>query len=463
MSDLSNIEEKVIIKGLVTDQTYFDKMMPYLYDKLFSEDKSRKMFECISKYFQKYNKKPNAQVIDLFVGTVKNISEDLFKGLSNLLDYIKEEGEHPDTTWLEDETIAWIRKRKYYNAIVEAANHFEKEELDTELPSKISDALGFSIDETIGLELADLDNKWEAYTSITKKYPFSLNAFNLMTNGGVERGTINLFMSSTTGGGKTLCKCFIAGQYLLQGLNVLYITLEMSPDNITKRIDASLLDIPMDDIVKLGEQGYKNRMGMIMKPTSGRLIVKQFPPTTCSVNHIRKLMKDLKMKKNFVPDVIFVDYLQLMASSRYNSDKKYMVLQSASEELRGLAIEENLICWTSTQSNRTGLEKPEEMGLDSISESYGITFGADLIFALVNNDQFREDNKLYVKVLKNRYAPIDLTSKCFIGVNYSKMTIYDLDSSDEDAKTIFSSADLSKSYSSQLDKARAGMNFGDLK
>lgn len=461
--DLSNIEEKVILKSLVKNPTYFDKIIPYLSEDLFSENNSRKMYECIFKYYGKYKRMLNAEVLDLFVGTIKGVSEEQYRELNELLDYIKEPYENIDVDWLTDKTIEWIRKRKYYQAIIEAAGKFDKGDLDQDLSNKINDALAFSIDENIGLEMKDIDNKWDLYTSVNKKYPFSLNSFNLMTQNGVERGTLNLFLSSTTGGGKTLTKCFLAGQYMLQGLNVLYITLEMGADNITKRIDASLLKVPMDDIVNLGEQGYKNRMNNILKPTSGRLIVKQYPPTTCNTNHLRRLIKDLKLKMKFAPDVLVVDYLQLMASCRYTNEKRYLAIQSITEELRGLCIEENMIGWSSMQSNRTGLENPEELDLSSISESYGASFGTDLIVAIITNEQFKEQGKLYFKVLKNRYNRLDINNKFFLGVDYPTMSISDLGNEEDQAKQIFSSADLSSSYSAQLDKAKKGLNFGGLK
>lgn len=419
------IEEKIILRNLVVNEDYYEKIIPYISEDLFTEKSSQKIFECIKGYQERYSKKCTLQVLEVFQNSLKSVNQELYNEISDRIEYIRSDTSRQDLQWLIDETVEFIRRKRYYQAVMDSAMAFDKGELDKNLPEKIQEALGFDIDSSIGLEFSDNEQKWSLYTDEDDKIPFLLNSFNRMTNGGVTRKTLNCLMSSSSGGGKTMTKCCFAAGYIQSGLNVLYITLEMAEKEIIRRIDANLLGVPMDDIVNLGREEYLNRINRIQQKTMGRMIVKQYPSAVCTVNHIRVLLKDLKLKENFVPDILIVDYMGLMVSNRYKNSKRYEDLQAITEELRGLAIENNIVVWSSVQSNRSGMDAPEELAMDSISESYGMIFGLDCLIGIVTTDEFRAQNKILFKALKNRYQPVDKDGKFFMAVDYPTMTLTD--------------------------------------
>lgn len=448
------IEEKIILRNLITTSDYYIKVIPYIEEKYFTEVYTKQLFQVIKKYSEVYNKQPTIQVLELFLGKVKGVNSADFDKINDCVEFIKSNTDVQNCDWLVDETVKWIRARQYFDAIMDAATEYEKGDLDGELPSKIDNALGFDIDNNIGLDFDDVDEKWSRYTDVAVKIPCNLDIFNEIMNGGVRRKTLNLFMSSKTGGGKTLSKCHMAASYLMQGYNVLYITLEIAESEISQRIDANILDIEMDKIATLGEAVYKSKIDTIKQKTRGKLKVKEYPATTCSAATIRKLLDDYKRKCNFVPDILFVDYLGIMVSHRFKNQKRYEMIQAVAEELHGLAKEQDIAIWSSTQSNRGGASDPEELDMDDVSESYGMLFAVDFLIAIISTPEFAAQNKYLFKQLKNRYAPIEKYEKFFLGVEKAKMKLFDMSTPGKYA----SDADFNKTYANPLPQNKQGLD-----
>lgn len=423
----TKLQETTVLKGLIKYNTYFLKCMPRLKKELFQEITTKLLFEEISCYYEKYNKQPTITVLDLFVEKLTNITEAQYNQIQNICDYIKKD-EDINEDWLSDATLSWIRERGFYEALIKGAEKLDKGELDTTLPEKLEQALSVSFDNTIGMEFSDADSRWDKYVSEEEHLPFDLEIFNKITNGGVCPGTLNIFVSSESGGFKSGTMCHIASGMLRNNKNVLYVSFEMSEDKIMERIDANLLDIPIDDLKKLGHENFVNRINSIATKTQGRLIVKQYPTSQCHIGHIRYLLKELKMKKRFKPDVIFLDYINIMASSRMKGNEignSYGYIKAISEEVRGLAVEQNVPIFSATQANRSGIEN-EDLSAANISESIGLVYTNDLLIGIITTPEFDAQNKICFKQLKNRYADKNINSKFFLGVDKSRMKLYEL-------------------------------------
>lgn len=424
---MTQIEESLIIKALISNDEYFTQVMPYIQDCLFSEKTTKLMFNCIRIYYEKYNSAPTYSVLDLFSEKVTGITDEQHETIKELCKYVKEP-ESLNIDWIKDKTLEWIRERHFYNALIDGATKYDKGELDTTLSEKLNNALSITFDSTIGMEFADAESRWESYISEEEHIPFDIEMFNTITKGGVCRGTLNVFMSSDTGGFKSGTMCHIAAGALRAGYNVLYISLEMSEDKIMERIDANMLDVEIDNLTTLGKDSFCDRISKLVKKVQGRLIVKQFPTSQCHVGHIRRLLKDLKLKRNFTPSILFLDYINIMASCRLRSSdagNSYGYIKAISEEVRGLAVEYNIPIFSATQSNRGGSEN-EELALTDISESYGLTYGCDLIIGIITTEEFDQQNKICFKQLKNRYKDLKINNKFFLGVCKPKMKLYDI-------------------------------------
>ena len=427
----STIQESLIIKGLVWDNEYFLKCMPRISENLFQETSTKRLFKCIQAYYEKYNKQPTTSVIDLFVEKAKNLSEDQYAQLVEICDYIRKQ-EELNIEWMSDATIQWIRERTYYDALIQGAEKFDKGELDTTLSEKLDAALGITFDNTIGMELSDAESRWETYVSEEEHIPFDLEIFNKITNGGVCRKTLTVFMSSDSGGFKSGTMCHIASGMIRDGRNVLYVSFEMSEESVLERIDANLLDTPIDDLKKMGKDTFTSRIGEIVAKTQGRMIVKQFPTSSCHVGHIRYLLKELKLKKRFVPDIMFLDYLNIMASQRLKSSEagsSYSYVKAISEEVRGLAIEFNIPIISATQSNRKGIAN-EDLSTSDISESIGVLFSLDMLIGIITTPELSAQSKILFKQLKNRYSDIQKNNKFILGVSKEKMKLYEMNGID---------------------------------
>lgn len=425
------IEESLILKALLQNSEegtqYFMRCMPRIEESLFSDKVTRLIYRCIKLYYDKYNKQPTESVIDIFSEKVTNVTEDQHKAIVGICDYIKKP-EQLNYDWINDKTLEWIRERKFYAALISGAEKFDKGELDASLSDKLDEALGITFDNTIGMEFGDAEERWEKYTSEAEHIPFDIEMFNTITKGGVTKGTLNLFMSSDSGGFKSGTMCHIAAGMLRAGYNVLYVSFEMAEDKIMERIDANLLDTKIDDLTNFGKEGFINRIQKIASKTTGRFIVKQYPTSQCHVGHIRYLLKELKLKKNFIPDVIFLDYINIMASSRMRGGEvgnSYGYVKAISEEIRGLAIETDTVIFSATQSNRGGMGN-EDLSLADISESVGTVFTCDLVIGIITTPEFEAQNKILYKQLKNRYSDKNINNKFFLGVDKSRMKLISL-------------------------------------
>lgn len=420
------IEEKIILKNLVINDEYFSKVFPFLNEKVFTESYTKKLFKCISEYNQKYNKRPTIPVLALFVEQVKGISASDYAEMSATIDFFKQNEEY-NFNWLCDKSLEFIQHRTYFDYLVEGADTFEKGNLDRELPEKLNKALSISFDSTIGMEFNDAAKRWDAYTLQEDRIPFLVEKLNEITKGGFTRKTLNCFMSSNTGGFKSGAMCSLSCDYVRQGYNVLYLSFEMAEDKILERIDANMLDIQIDDIIKLGKEQYISRISKIQQSTRGRFIVKQYPTSSCHVGNIRYLLRELQLKENFIPDVIMFDYLGIMASMRYKDNvAEHIWLKGASEEVRGLCVEYNVVGITAMQSNRGGASAGVDLSIGDISSSYGTVYGFDLIWGLVTTPEFDEEHKIMIRQLKNRYSDMNLQPKFFLSLNKPKMKISDL-------------------------------------
>lgn len=418
------IEEKIILKNLITSDLYFFKVFPFLSEKLFSKKYTRKIFQCIKDYNEKYNRKPTLPVMNLFVEEVKGVSEDDLKDISEAVEFFNKEEEY-NFDWLCDKTLDFIHSRTYFEAIADAAEKYEKGKLDTELSTKLDAALSITFDNEIGMSFDDAEKRWEQYTLKEDQVPFLVEQLNEATKGGITRKTLNCLMSSNTGGFKSGTMCSLSCDYLRQGYNVLYLTFEMAENKILERIDANMLDIQIDDLINLGKDGYLSRINKIKNVTNGKFIVKQFPTSMCHVGHIRYLLKELKLKSHFVPDIIIFDYLGIMASTRYKDAPEHLILKSVCEEVRGLCVEYNVIGWTAMQSNRSGASAGADLSISDISASYGTVFGFDLLWGLVTTPEFDADHKILFRQLKNRYSDLNMLPKFFLGINKGKMKVFD--------------------------------------
>lgn len=428
------IEESLILKALLQNSDegiqYFMRCMPRIDESLFSDKVTRLIYRCIKLYYDKYNKQPTQSVIDIFAEKVKNVTPDQHKAILEICSFIKKT-EQLNYDWISDKTLEWIRERKFYAALIKGAEKFDKGELDTSLSEKLDEALAVNFDNTIGMEFGDAESRWEQYTSEEEHIPFDLEILNTITKGGVTRGTLNLFMSSDSGGFKSGTMCHIAAGMLRAGYNVLYVSFEMAEDKIMERIDANLLDTKIDDLTNFGKEGFINRIQAIASKTTGRLIVKQYPTSQCHVGHIRYLLKELKLKRNFKPDVIFLDYINIMASSRMKGGEvgnSYGYIKSIAEEVRGLSIEYHVPVFSATQSNRGGIGN-EELSVSDISESLGLVFSVDLLIGIITTPEFDAQQKICFKQLKNRYNDKNINNRFFLGVNKAKMKLYELNNS----------------------------------
>lgn len=421
------MEERIVIKNLILDEGYFSKVFPFLSEKHFTENHTKKLFECIKKFNETYNKQPTLPVLKLFVEKVKGVSASVYGDMTGVIDFIEKEEQYEEQ-WLLDSTLDFIHNREYYNAMTDAITKYEKNELDTELPERISNALSITFDSSIGMEFSNAEARWDAYTLHEDKVPFLVDKFNFVTKGGVTRKTLNCLMSSNTGGFKSGTLCSFTSDYIRQGYNVLYLTFEMAEDKILERIDANLLDVNIDDIINLGKERYINRINTIKSKSNGRLIVKQYPTSMVHVGHIRNLLNELKLKSRFIPDVIIFDYLGIMSSQRYSSSgaAEHQIIKAATEEVRGLCVEYNCVGWTAMQSNRGGADKGQDLSVSDISASYGAAYGFDAIFALVTSEEFDKEGKIFIKQIKNRYGDVNVSKTFFLGLCKPKMKVYNL-------------------------------------
>ena len=427
--------ETLILSNLVLNEQYTRKTLPFIEKDYFQERSEQIVFEIIDTYFVKYNDAPTKEALVITLDE-KTLAQPEIDSCKEVIKEIFETPLQENLDWMVDETEKFCKDKSIYNAILESIQIIDGKSKDKDthaLPKILSDALAVSFDTAIGHDyLKDAEDRYEFYHQKEVKIPFDLEYMNKITNGGVPTKTLNVIMAGT-GVGKSLFMCHHAANCLVQGKNVLYITCEMAEERIAERIDANLMDISMDDMKQLSKKVYARKLFEATKNIKGDLLIKEYPTATSNVNHFRHLLEELKIKKSFAPDVIFVDYLNICASVRYkqgNSINSYTLVKAIAEELRGLAVEYNIPIFTATQTNRQGFSSTD-VGLEDTSESFGLPATADFMFALIATEELDEHNQVMIKQLKNRYNDLAANRKFILGIDRSKMKLYEVDESEQ--------------------------------
>ena len=428
--------EQTILANLIHNEQYTRKVLPFIKGDYFSDRTERTIFEEIQKFVDKYNDLPNQNALEVELDSRKDLNEDDYK---RVLSVVKDLQKDDDVIfdWLVETTEDFCKDKAVYNAIVDGIAIIDgkdkKRGVDA-LPSILTDALAVGFDNRVGHDyLHDTDARYEFYHKVEEKIPFDLDFFNRITKGGLPQKTLNIALAGT-GVGKSLFMCHMTANCLNQGRNVLYITLEMAEERIAERIDANLMNISIDDLHELPKQMYDDKIKSIQQRTNGQLIIKEYPTASAHSNHFRGLIKELAIKKSFKPDIIFVDYLNICASSRFKANgnvNSYMYIKAIAEELRGLAVETNVPIMSATQTTRSGFSNTD-IGLEDTSESFGLPATADLMFALISNEELDDLNQIAVKQLKNRYNDPTINKRFVIGIDRAKMRLSDVKISEQD-------------------------------
>ena len=446
----ANIQQ-TIIRNLLSNEEYLRKVIPFLKKEYF-EAEYKNVFNEIVSFVSKYNKLPTKETL-----TLDMTNNGSFDPAAELVDLVFTP-EKVNDDWLIDNTEKWCQDRAIYLAIMESINIIDgKHQSLTKqaLPEILSDALGVCFDTNVGHDYIDnSDDRFEFYHTIEDRLPFDLENFNAITKGGLPNKTLNVALAGT-GVGKSLFMCHVGAGALMQGKNVLYITMEMSEERIAERIDANLFNLPIDQLEKLNKQMFDNKIAKIAQKNIGKLIVKEYPTGAAHTGHFRALLNELKLKKDFVPDIIFIDYLNICSSSRMKglggSINTYSYIKSIAEEMRGLAVEFNVPIMTATQTTRSGFSNTD-VGLEDTSESFGLPATADLMFALVSTEELDKLGQIMVKQLKNRYNDPTYKKRFVVGVDRAKMRLYDVEESAQtltDDIPVFDKSDSGKSIKTE--------------
>jgi len=420
--------EQTILSNLIHNEDFARTAIPFIKDEYFQDGIEKVIFQTILNYTEQYSVNPTIEALSIDVQK-KSLNEEQFKQAVEYLSGI--EKTDTDLQWLLDQTEQWCKDKAIYNAILNGIHIIEgkdREKTPDALPGILSEALSVSFDTNIGHDYMEQSaDRYEFYHTKEEKIPFDLDFFNRITKGGMPNKTLNIALAGT-GVGKSLFMCHVAASTLMQGKNVLYITMEMAEEKIAERIDANLMNITMDDMHDLPRHMYENKFEKIQKKTHGKLIVKEYPTASAHCGHFRSLLNELNLKKDFMPDLVFIDYLNICASSRFRAGanvNSYTYIKAIAEELRGLAVEYDLPIVSATQTTRTGFVSTD-IGLEDTSESFGLPATADFMFALISSEELEQLNQMLVKQLKNRYADPTSNKKFIIGVDRAKMKLYDV-------------------------------------
>ena len=422
--------EKTILNNLITNNEYARKVLPFLKSDYFQDKNEQIIFEEIQKFSIKYSKLPTSTSLQVELDNRKDLNEQQFKDITSIVDSFQ--SEEVDGQWLLDTTEKFCKDKAVYNAVVDGISIIEgrdKKRKPDALPSLLTNALAVSFDNRVGHDyLTDAEDRYDYYHKKEDRIPFDLDFFNKITKGGLPQKTLNIALAGT-GVGKSLFMCHMAANCLNQGRNVLYITLEMAEERIAERIDANLMNVSMEDLQDLPKNMYQDKMERIASKTQGKLIIKEYPTASAHCNHFRALIQELAIKKSFKADIIFVDYLNICASSRFRGGSNvnsYTMIKAIAEELRGLAVENNLPIVSATQTTRSGYVSTD-IGLEDTSESFGLPATADFMFALISTEEMDELNQITVKQLKNRYNDPTVNRRFVLGIDRSKMKLYDVE------------------------------------
>jgi len=424
----TNIEQ-VVLKNILTNEKYMRKVLPFVKPDYF-EGVYKMLFKQAGMFVAKYNKLPTAEAFKIEIDQADNYNDEQYRHAVEIIPSLFEE-EASDETWLNDTTEKWCQDRALYNAVMESISIIDgKHQSLTKnaLPDILTKALGVSFDPNIGHDyIENFEERFEFYHRDEERLPFDLDYFNKITKGGIPNKSLNVCLAGT-GVGKSLFMCHCAAANLNQGKNVLYLTMEMAEERIAERIDANLLDIPIDQLEHLSKEMFAERVRGLSSKTNGKLIIKEYPTGSAHAGHFRALLNELKLKKSFEPDIIYIDYLNICSSSRMKgmggAINSYNYIKAIAEELRGLAVEFDLPIVTATQTTRSGYSN-SDIGLEDTSESFGLPATADLMFALISTEELEGMGQLAVKQLKNRYNDPTYKKRFVIGIDRSKMRLFD--------------------------------------
>ena len=424
--------ETTILKNLIYNEEYTRKVLPFLSVNYFQEREDKILYEKIAEYINQYNALPTQEALAIELDK-SPIKDEEFQNSLKLLESITNENDEANISWLLDSTEKFCQDRAIYNAVVESISILDEKGRNTRdkgsIPDILSDALSVSFDPHVGHDyFLDADERYKFYHRIEEKIPWDLEFFNRITKGGLSNKTLNIALAGT-GVGKSLFMCHVAASCLSQNYNVLYITLEMAEERIAERVDANLLNISIDDLQKIPKDLYDKKIDKLKQTIKGKLIVKEYPTAAANVNHFRALLNELNLKKSFVPHIILIDYINICTSSRIkpgSNVNSYTYIKSIAEELRGLAVENAVPILSATQTTRSGFTNTD-IGLEDTSESFGLPATADFMFAIISTEQMEELNQIMIKQLKNRYSDPTSNRKFVIGIDRSKMKLYDVE------------------------------------
>ena len=419
-----------ILKNLIHNETYTRQVIPFIEPDYFEERTDRIVFEEVAKFLNEYDKTPTKEVLHIEVEKRVDVTEEEYRNIEQLISAL--DTEVSESKWLLDTTEDWCKQRAIYLALIKSiqiADGQDEHKKPEAIPAILSDALAVGFDQHVGHDyIDDSEDRYAYYHRVENKIPFDLEYFNKITSGGISDKTLNIALAGT-GVGKSLFMCHVASSCLVQGKNVLYITLEMAEEKIAERIDANLLDTNIKDIAELPEKIFNKKITNLSKKTEGKLIVKEYPTASAHCGHFKSLLQELKLKKSFSPDIIFVDYLNICASSRYRTAvnvNSYSYVKAIAEELRGLAVEFSLPIVSATQTTRSGFASSDP-NLTDTSESFGLPATADLMFALISTEELEGLNQIMVKQLKNRYNDPTINKRFVVGIDRAKMRLYDVE------------------------------------
>ena len=429
-------QEVLILKNLLTNEEYTRKVLPYLKSEYFIDHSEKFIFSTINDYVDKYNNLPSLESLSVIINE-SDIPETTLEGISTTLSEFGNVVES-DLDWLFDITEEFCQDKAVYNTIMESVEIIEGRHQTytrNNIPEMMADAISINFDVQVGHDyFEDSGSRFDFYHKKEEKISFDLQHFNKITKGGLPNKSLNIILAGT-GVGKSLFMCHCAAANISDGKNVLYITLEMAEERIAERIDANLLNVKLEDLHELSKDMYETRMDKLKAQTHGTLIIKEYPTASANIHHFQSLLKELKIKKQFIPDIIYIDYLNICCSSRMKqtaSVNSYTYIKAIAEEMRGLAVEHNIPVVSATQTTRTGFSS-EDLDLTDVSESFGLPATADFMVGITVNEQLEEDNQMMIKQLKNRYNDPTVLRRFVIGVDRSKMRLYDLEDSAQDA------------------------------
>ena len=427
--------EKTILSHLIFNEAYARKALPFLKDEYFQNQPDKTVYKLISDYVNRYNTTPTKEVLFIELNNKDGLSEATFKDSKRLIEDLQTE--NTDIKWLLDNTEKFCQDKAIYNAIMASIKILDDKSGVSStgaIPTLLSDALGVSFDVSVGHDyFSNSDDRYDFYHRKEEHIPFDLEYFNKITKGGLVRKTLNIALAGT-GVGKSLFMCHCASHNLVSGKNVLYITMEMSEEKIAERIDANLLNVTVDELTILPKDAYDKKINRVKEKTVGKLIIKEYPTASAGSAHFRHLINELRIKRNFIPDIIYIDYLNICCSSRIRSGSNvnsYTYIKAIAEELRGLAVEFNVPVVSATQTTRSGYGN-SDVELTDTAESFGLPATADLMFALVSSEQFEAVNQIMVKQLKNRYNDPTIHKKFVVGIDRAKMRLFNTEQSAQD-------------------------------